>query len=88
MSLSKSKEKKPKEKLYGNRIRAILKEKNMSQAELSDISGIPKSHLTRIINGQRRCISLPIAIKLALALQTPVENLFIYQKPVNEDDNN
>lgn len=72
---------KPKTKMYGNRIKAILKEQEMSPQELSDISGIIPSHLSRIINGQRRCISLPIAIKIAQALKTPVESVFIYQKP-------
>jgi transcriptional regulator with XRE-family HTH domain len=88
----KMKIKKAKEKMYGNRIKAILKEKEMSIQELSDISGVPPSHLSRIINGQRRCISLPIAIKVSQALETAVEQVFMYKKPVEpavlEDDNN
>lgn len=75
------KEKKPKDKIYGNRIKQILTEKNMSHIELSDISGVIPSHLSKIINGQRRCVSLPIAFKIARALNTPVEELFIYQLP-------
>lgn len=85
--MSRSKGKKPKEKLYGNRIRQLLSERKMSQAELSDISGIPTSHLTRIINGKRMCVSLPIALKLAEALKTPVENLFLLRKPLDDDNN-
>jgi transcriptional regulator with XRE-family HTH domain len=72
---------KPKSKMYGNRIKQILKEKNMSPQELSDIVETPPSHISRIINGQRRCISLPIAMKIAMALETPVEQVFIYKKP-------
>jgi transcriptional regulator with XRE-family HTH domain len=76
------KDKKQKDKIYGNRIKQVLLEKNMSHIELSDISGVIPSHLSRIINGQRRCVSLPIAIKIARALETPVEDLFIYQSVV------
>lgn len=83
---------KPKEKMYGHTIKLILKEKGMSPQELSDISGILPSHISRIINGKRKCISLPIAIKIAQALETPVEQVFIYKKPVQiaplEDDAN
>lgn len=74
------KEKKPKEKLHSNRIRLILQEIGMSQQELADICLEGRtSHLSRIINGQRRCISLPIAIKIANALQRPIEEIFIYK---------
>ena len=72
----------PKLKMYGNRIKIILKEKGMSPIELADIIETTPSHVSRIMNGQRRCISLPIAIKIALALSTPVEEVFIYKKPV------
>ncbi len=84
--------KKAKEKMYGNNIKAILKEKGISPQELSDISGVLPSHLSRIINGQRRCISLPIAIKISQALEKPVEYVFVYKKPIaktkSEDDSN
>lgn len=74
------KEKKPKEKLHSNRIRLILQEIGMSQQELADITlDGNAAHLSRIINGQRRCISLPIAIKISNALQRPVEEVFIYK---------
>jgi len=72
--------KKPKEKLHSNKIRQILTEINMSQQELADISlDGNAAHLSRIINGQRRCISLPIAIKISTALGRPVEEVFIYK---------
>lgn len=86
------KTRKAKEKMYGNRIKAILTEKGMSPQELSDIAGVLPSHISRIINGKRRCISLPIAIKISQALEMPVESVFIYKKPVTkaviEDDGN
>jgi len=74
------KEKKPKEKLHSNKIRMILDEIGMSQQELADLALDGRtSHLSRIINGQRRCISLPIAIKIANVLNKPVEEIFIYK---------
>ena len=78
--------------MYGNKIKEILMSKEMSPQELADITSLSSSHLSRIINGQRRCISLPIAIKIAIALKTPVEQVFIYKMPVTiiktEDDGN
>lgn len=70
--------KKPKENIHGNRIREILDERKMSHIELADLalSG-NASHLSRIINGQRRCISLPIAMRIAKALGMQVEDIFI-----------
>jgi len=79
-------EKKPKEKMYGNRIKEILMHKRMSIQELSDISQIRMSHLSRIINGHRRCISLPIAMKIAQSLKMPVEEVFLYAQPKIEED--
>lgn len=76
------KERKQKEKMYGNRIKEFLTKKQMYMQELSDITEISLSHLSRIVNGQRRCISLPIAIKISQALQEPVEAVFVYQAPV------
>lgn len=72
--------KRPKDKLHSNKLLQILNEKEMTQQELSDITGILKTHLTKIVKGQRRCISLPIAIKIARALDKPIEEIFIYRK--------
>jgi DNA-binding XRE family transcriptional regulator len=76
----KSKAKKPKSKMYSNRIKAILTEIGMSQQELADIMETNPAHLSRIINGQRKCISLPIAMKLAQALGRSVEEVFQISK--------
>jgi len=74
------KPKKPKEKLHSNRIRQILAEMGMSQIELADIALDGNAgYMSRIINGNRRCISLPIAIKIARVLNKPVEEVFIYK---------
>lgn len=75
---------KSKEKLHSNRIRIILEEIGMSQQELADIAlNGYTSHLSKIINGQRRSISLPIAMKISKALNRPIEEIFIYK--VNEE---
>lgn len=74
------KEKKPKEKLHSNRIRQILAEIDMCQQELADLALDGNAgYMSRIINGNRRCISLPIAIKIARVLKRPVEEVFIYK---------
>ncbi len=84
------KEKKIKERIYGNRIKAILKEKGMTQHELAQMTGIEPSHVSKIILGKRRCISLPIAFKISEALKKPIEDIFIASrtKIKNENDMN
>lgn len=78
-------DKKPKDTIHSNRIRIILEEIDMSQAELADLAlDGNKAHLSRIINGQRRCVSLPVAMKIAGVLKRPVEDVFIYKRSTNE----
>lgn len=77
--------KKAKEKLHSNRIRIILDEIGMSQQELADIALDGNAgYMSRVINGNRRCISLPIAIKISQALNRPVEEVFIYKNGKEE----
>jgi DNA-binding XRE family transcriptional regulator len=79
-NLKKKKTRKAKEKLHSNKIKQALTDIGMSQAELADLAlGGNAAHLSRIMNGQRRCISLPIAIKIAKVLGKPVEEIFIYK---------
>lgn len=81
MKAKTKKAKKPKEKLHSNKIKIILEQIGMTQQELADLalSG-NAAHLSRIMNGQRRCISLPIAIKICKILNKPVEEVFIYKE--------
>jgi|APFre7841882793_1041355.scaffolds.fasta_scaffold00475_12 transcriptional regulator with XRE-family HTH domain len=81
------KTKKAKEKIFGNRIRVILREIKMSQVELSDITELESSYLSKIILGKRMCISLPIAFKIAKALNRSVEEVFIAKRPVKPINN-
>lgn len=74
--------KRQKEKIYGNNIKAILTESGMTQQELTDIVGTNRAHISQIINGKRRCISLSTAMKISKALGQPLEKVFI----INESD--
>lgn len=76
----KPREKKPKEKLHSNRIKTILEDIGMSQQELADLTFDGNSgYISRIIHGKRRCISLPVAFKIAEALGKTIEEVFIYK---------
>ena len=68
--------KSPKATIAGNNIKAILNEISMIQQELADLTGLSSAHLSRIINNQRLCISLPIAFKIAEVLNRSVEEVF------------
>ena len=79
-SALKPKSRKEKEKLSEVRVRQVMEQKGIKQSELAKMIGVGKSHITRIINGDRMCISLPIALKIAKALKTPLEKLFIVKR--------
>lgn len=70
---------KPKEKLSGNRIKHYMELKGMIAEELSELTQMSPSFLSRIINNQRMCVSLPTALRIGRALNTPVESLFLYE---------
>jgi len=78
-----AKKKKAKEEIFGNNILDILSEIHMSQQELADTVGTNASHISKIINNHNRCISLPIAMKIANVLDRPVEEVFILDNPEN-----
>ena len=77
--------KKPKETIYKNRIKEVLVQRNMCIAELSDLTNLNSSHISRIISGQRKCISLPIAFKISNALNLTIEDLFVYQNTKQQE---
>ncbi|MEM2138822.1 MAG: helix-turn-helix transcriptional regulator [Candidatus Woesearchaeota archaeon] len=68
---------KDKIKIKGNRIKEVLKQKNMSQQELADKCGISKHHLSMIVNNKKPNLSVPIALKISKALKTNIDDLFI-----------
>jgi plasmid maintenance system antidote protein VapI len=70
------KPRKTKERISGNNIRLVLEQKGMIAEELADISKMCPSFISRIINNHIQCVSLPTALRLSKALNTPVEKLF------------
>lgn len=70
----------PKAKMYSNRIKEILKEIGMSQIELADRVGTTKSHINVIIKGERLSLSLPVGMKIAQVLGRQVEDVFTLEK--------
>ncbi len=74
------KTRKAKERLMGNRIKEYMVAKGIIAEELADITGLCPSFISRILNNHRACISLPIALLIGSALDTPVEKLFIYKR--------
>jgi transcriptional regulator with XRE-family HTH domain len=62
--------------LLKNNIKDILKKRGMSQIELSDITNIEVSHLSKIINGKKGQVLLPTGLKISMALGMPLELVF------------
>jgi transcriptional regulator with XRE-family HTH domain len=69
--------KKERQKIEGNRITELLEIKGISQAQLCERTGMDKSHISRIISNKMLGITLPIAYKISVALDEPIENVFI-----------
>ena len=76
-----------KEQLHSNRIKIILKEQGINQKQLSLLTKLNESHLSKIILGQRRCISLPVAFLIANALNKKIEEVFIAKKEIKKVNN-
>jgi DNA-binding Xre family transcriptional regulator len=77
--IKKPKPKKPKDAIK-NRIAEILEKKQMTQMELSDLTGLYPSHLSEIINGKRKHISLSIALNIAETLGVELKDIFYKNK--------
>jgi len=74
------KTKREKSKVYGNNITYWLDETGMTQAELAKAIDTNEGHISRIISGKRKHISLAIAVKIAQVFKQPVEVVFITTK--------
>lgn len=74
--VTKKKPRKERLKLKGNNVKKYMLEQDMCSQELADITGISPPHICRIIKEQKKCVSLPIALIMGKALNTPVEKLF------------
>ncbi len=70
----------------GTYIKLILQKKNMTQQELADRSGIPKTHISQIISGATAISSLR-ARKIEKALDLPKYELVeLVGFPTNDRD--
>ncbi len=72
----KIKEKRGKSKLGPNNVAQVMKEKDMCAQELADLIHSTPAHVSKIMSQKRPCLSLPLGLKIAHALNTPVEKLF------------
>jgi len=73
------KEKRGKSKLADNKVADIMIKKGMCAQELADIIESTPGHVSKIMSQQRRCLSLPLGLKIAKALNTPVEKIFFLE---------
>ena len=60
--------------IFSGNLRDLLKEARMTQTDLAEMTGIPKSSISRYIKGQR-IPSVTTIIKMAYALDCSVEDL-------------
>ena len=61
----------------GYRIKALRIEKKMSQEELSVKSGISRTTISNIENGSEKNVLMSTLLRIAAALETTVDNLFL-----------
>ena len=60
-----------------NRVREVMKEMDLTQKELQELTGIRQNVISRIINERvKTSISLETARKFSKALDKPIEYLF------------
>ena len=71
------KEKQKRREVKGNKILSHLKETGMTQRELADKCGTNSAHISDIVTGKQRHVSLVTAVKIARALNKKVEDVFI-----------
>ena len=67
--------------IFGDNLRDILKDYNMSQLELSDAAGIAEGSISNYIN-KRSMPSLKNAINISHALGISMDELFYFEDKV------
>lgn len=60
----------------GNKIKDILRDRNMKATELAKASGLSDSYLNRVMSGAISNVTLPTAFKISNALDMTVEEIF------------
>lgn len=61
-----------------NNLKQIRNEKNITQQELSEKSGIARSIISELENGRSESITTKTMVALAKALGVPVKDIFIF----------
>jgi plasmid maintenance system antidote protein VapI len=74
--------KRSKLKIQHSVLKQIMQEEGISANELAAACETNAGHMSRIVNAQRPCISLPMALKIAHVLNRPVEEIWQLTKPV------
>jgi len=64
--------------IKGNRINECLYQRNMTRAELIELTEIDPSFMAKIINGKKNNMNITTAVKISKALGFPVEVVFIF----------
>jgi len=62
--------------IKSNSVKERLEEIKMSQTELADLCNTTRPHIHRIMNNLTNGLSLVMAMRIAKALNQPVEKLF------------
>lgn len=65
--------------LLSNKIAHYLKQAEMNQNELAELSGYDRYYISRLINGKIKCPSLATGIIIAEVLGQNVEDVFNYK---------
>jgi putative transcriptional regulator len=59
-----------------NNIYPTIRKKNMTQADLAGMVGVKREYINRIIN-RKVTPTVPLGMRIAKALNVPIEDLFI-----------
>jgi transcriptional regulator with XRE-family HTH domain len=77
IKLKTKKIKKKKEEVSKNRLGAIMEKKGVKQSELARYLKADRSYVSRLLSGKNgKCISLPIALKIAKRLGVTIEEIW------------
>ena len=68
--------KKKAEHIIENRIKEVLKEKDMRPNDLVIATGISNSYVSRVISGRIPNVTVKTALKISQALEVKVEEIF------------
>lgn len=59
-----------------NNIYRVIRQRNMTQANLASMVGIKREYINRIIN-RKVTPTVPLGMRIAKALEVPMEELFV-----------